>query len=122
MIRQEDLKPVLADWITDNREVREDVAAHVNALFRPHLESVGKLAQENARLMSEYAALASRYSALTIKLSKLESAVQGLLNKVNVVTAYHRHGNAVTPRSLTELSNRQVEFEGALAEILGEEP
>ena len=39
---------------------------------------------------------------------------QGLLNKVNRVTSSHRHGLKVRDKDLTELSNRQVEYEEAL--------
>lgn len=34
-----------------------------------------------------------------------------LLNKVNVVTGFHRHGTGVRVDQLDELSNRQLEFE-----------
>lgn len=37
-----------------------------------------------------------------------------LLNKVNAVTAPHRHGNPVSKRKLDDLANAQVEYEQAL--------
>lgn len=46
----------------------------------------------------------------------LKREFQRMLNKVNVVTAFHRHGNEIPERALTELSNRQVEVEEALRE------
>lgn len=36
-----------------------------------------------------------------------------LLNKVNKVTAYHRHGNPISPKALDELSNAQIEYENS---------
>ena len=44
----------------------------------------------------------------------LRSQIRSLLNKVNVVTAYHRHGNKVSAEMLDELANRQIEVEAAL--------
>lgn len=37
-----------------------------------------------------------------------------LLNKVNAVTAPHRHGNPVSKRKLDDLANAQVEYEQAV--------
>lgn len=37
--------------------------------------------------------------------------LQHLLNKVNRVTAYHRHGNQIPKSALDELSNAQIEYE-----------
>ena len=37
--------------------------------------------------------------------------IQHLLNKINKVTAYHRHGNKIPTKALDELSNAQIEFE-----------
>lgn len=37
--------------------------------------------------------------------------LQHLLNKVNKVTAYHRHGNKIPKSALDELSNAQIEYE-----------
>jgi hypothetical protein len=42
---------------------------------------------------------------------KLKEAIQGLTNKVNKVTAAHRHGGKPSVRALDELSNRQIDFE-----------
>jgi len=56
--------------------------------------------------------------------AKLEAALKvaveasdKLLNKVNVVTAFYRHGQKITDEMLEELSIRQIETEKALAEI-----
>jgi PleD family two-component response regulator len=40
-----------------------------------------------------------------------ERQLRRLLNKVNRVTAFHRHGAPVPTDALTELANRQVEVE-----------
>ena len=37
-----------------------------------------------------------------------------LLNKVNKVTAYHRHGNPIPSRVLDDLVNAQLDFEESL--------
>lgn len=37
--------------------------------------------------------------------------LQHLLNKVNKVTAYHRHGNKIPATALDALSNAQIEYE-----------
>lgn len=44
-------------------------------------------------------------------------ALDKLLNKVNAVTAPHRHGNEVRPYRLDELCARQIEVEEMLAGI-----
>mgnify|MGYP001618732503 CR=1 FL=1 len=59
----------------------------------------------------------SRLAALLAaaeRCARLEAAHRALLNKVNVVTAYHRHGQRVSRKMLDDLSNRQVEVEEAL--------
>ena len=48
---------------------------------------------------------------------ELRKQLQRLLNKVNAVTCPYRHGQKVTDRVLTELSNRQLEVEEALREM-----
>lgn len=40
--------------------------------------------------------------------------LQHLLNKVNKVTAYHRHGNKIPLSALDDLSNAQIEYEKAI--------
>lgn len=49
-------------------------------------------------------------------LSPLTRSLQHLLNKVNRVTAAHRHGNPVRDKDLTMLANAQVEYEEAIRE------
>jgi hypothetical protein len=61
---------------------------------------------------------------LVHSLEKTARALRRLLNKVNVVTAYHRHGSGPTEGQLDELSNRQIEVEEELREVrrlMGEE-
>ncbi len=48
---------------------------------------------------------------------KQRELLDSLLNKVNVVTGYHRHGNEVSSEMLDELANRQIEVEEALKGI-----
>jgi len=43
--------------------------------------------------------------------------LQRLMNKVNKVTAYHRHGRTVPNRHLTELANAQLDYEEAEREV-----
>lgn len=40
-----------------------------------------------------------------------EDKIQGLLNKVNKVTCPFRHGQKISDKDMTELANRQLEFE-----------
>lgn len=40
--------------------------------------------------------------------------LQHLLNKLNKVTAYHRHGNKIPPSALDDLANAQIEYEKAI--------
>lgn len=47
-------------------------------------------------------------------LEEYKRQMQSLMNKVNRVTAYHRHGNVVSKKSLDELSNRQLDVEKAI--------
>ena len=47
----------------------------------------------------------------------LEQQITRLLNKVNAVTCPYRHGQKVTDRALTELSNRQIDVEKALRDM-----
>lgn len=48
---------------------------------------------------------------MTKDVDVLQDALLKLILKVNPVTAYHRHGNKVPNRKLTELANRQIEVE-----------
>lgn len=41
----------------------------------------------------------------------MTSKLKHLLNKVNRVTAYHRHGNDIPMKALDDLANAQLEFE-----------
>jgi aspartokinase len=54
--------------------------------------------------------------AALMREGKLEGAIQSLLNKVNVVTAHHRHSSTVSSEMLDDLSNRQIEVEQLLSE------
>ena len=47
----------------------------------------------------------------------IKEQLDKLLNKVNAVTCPYRHGQKVTDRVLTELSNRQLEVEKALRDM-----
>jgi hypothetical protein len=47
----------------------------------------------------------------------IKAQLDSLLNKVNAVTCPYRHGQKVTDRVLTELSNRQLDVEEALREM-----
>lgn len=47
--------------------------------------------------------------------SRLREALDKLLNKVNAVTAPHRHGIPVTRNALDNLANRQIEVESLIA-------
>lgn len=40
-----------------------------------------------------------------------------LLNKVNKVTAYHRHGNVIPKAALDELANAQLDYEQSLTAL-----
>lgn len=62
-------------------------------------------------------AAAYRMKELENKLAEAEKALRGLLNKVNAVTSWHRHGNGIDPGALDELANRQLEAEAALEKI-----
>lgn len=50
---------------------------------------------------------------------EMNSLLNGLLNKVNKVTAYHRGGQTVSAAFLDELSNRQIEVENGLDKLMG---
>lgn len=52
----------------------------------------------------------------------IKKQLDRLLNKVNAVTCPYRHGQKVTDRVLTELSNRQLEVEEALMMNSGSAP
>lgn len=43
--------------------------------------------------------------------------MRSLLNKVNTVTALHRHGHPVRKIALDDLSNRQIDVERELAAL-----
>lgn len=45
---------------------------------------------------------------------EIMNELQHLLNKVNKVTAYHRHGNKIPLSALDDLSNAQIEYEKAI--------
>lgn len=44
----------------------------------------------------------------------MNKELRRLLNKVNRVTAYHRHGNPVPAKALDDLSNAQLDYETAV--------
>lgn len=48
---------------------------------------------------------------------KLEVMIRRLLNKINAVTAHHRHGHEVPEDALWELSERQIDIEKELKEL-----
>lgn len=54
-------------------------------------------------------------------IARRDLLLQRLLNKVNKVTAYHRHGNEVPENYLTELSNRQIDVERVLKIYMGKD-
>lgn len=56
-------------------------------------------------------ALVARVRELEMRLHGTNRQFDRLLNKVNVVTAFHRHGNIVTAEHLNNLSARQIEVE-----------
>ncbi len=43
-----------------------------------------------------------------------EALLRHLLNRVNVVTAWHRHQGKISPDTLWKLSERQIEVEAAM--------
>lgn len=45
-----------------------------------------------------------------------DRALQHLLNKVNAVTAPHRHGQSVSKRRLDDLANAQLKYEESIRE------
>jgi hypothetical protein len=51
------------------------------------------------------------------KEEKLISILEKLLTRINGVTAYHRHGNAIPKKSLDSLSDLQIDIEYELKEI-----
>ena len=53
----------------------------------------------------------------TEKLRKLMVESHRMLNKINRVTSRHRHGLEQIPGDLTQLSNRQLEFEETLRRV-----
>lgn len=92
--------------------------------------SCNTLKAENERLKSMNAFLNDVFKNqkdaiddfINVKLEneKLRAALQSLLNKVNVVTANHRHGNTVDGSDLDALANRQIEVEQAIDAILSD--
>lgn len=50
-------------------------------------------------------------------LEKLIQSTQSLLNKVNAVTAWHRHGNPIPECKLDDLCDRQIDVEKTLRDI-----
>jgi RNA processing factor Prp31 len=59
---------------------------------------------------------------INVREKELEHLLNSLLNKVNKVTAPHRHGNPIPPDDLTELANRQVEIEEVLRRCEEDKP
>ena len=57
------------------------------------------------------------YTAALADIAPLVEACRKILNKINMVTAFERHGLRVDPEDMTNLCNAQVDFEAALAEI-----
>ena len=52
--------------------------------------------------------------ALAVRVEELESLLRSLLNKVNRVTAPHRHGTPIRTDNIELLSLRQIEVEARL--------
>jgi len=52
------------------------------------------------------------------RVAKLVAEANRINNKINGVTAFHRHGNPIPKRKLDDLANAQLEFEAALDAIL----
>jgi len=67
-------------------------------------------------LLEEIDRIKARCEELEKGLAKVGYVFQSLLNKVNKVTAYHRHGNKIPVKVLDELVNRQIEVEHLLQE------
>lgn len=44
----------------------------------------------------------------------MNRALVRLMNKVNKVTSYHRHGRVIPEQALDDLSNAQLDFEEAM--------
>lgn len=47
----------------------------------------------------------------------MKEQLDHLLNKINRVTAYHRHGQKVSKKDLDALSNAQIEFEEVYKQV-----
>jgi hypothetical protein len=47
----------------------------------------------------------------------MKEQLDHLLNKINRVTAYHRHGQKVSKKDLDDLSNAQIEFEEVYKQV-----
>ena len=52
---------------------------------------------------------------------KVTDLLESLICRVNAVTAYHRHGQAIPAGKLDDLANKQIEIEEALASRQAEE-
>lgn len=61
-----------------------------------------------------YGDLQARLARKESEFLVLQKALEMLLNKVNAVTSWHRHGNTIDPAALDALSNRQIEVEEIL--------
>lgn len=51
------------------------------------------------------------------RLAYARNLLRRLLNKVNLVTAPHRHGQEIPKNYLDQLANRQIEVEEGLGEV-----
>lgn len=64
---------------------------------------------------ADQGALAHEKKRLTADLAAMKEQLERLLNRVNAVTAFHRHGNSIPKQKLDDLANRQIEVEQVIA-------